>query len=455
MIMTRRVSFLMANDAILAILALPVAFLIRFNEPLSLESLMGMGALRVFIFVFILVFVSFFVEIYKYQREVANTGIAVRIILSIGLSFVILSTLYYSAPISMYGRGVLVLALVAFGLLQFLFHSCYRMCGRIEGFAKRILILGTGPLACQMGNIIPVNNRNYVLSGYVSCSEEPAHVPSETILETGGDLYETIKREKADKIVVSLSERRGIFPLREILACKLSGIEVVDAPSFYEQMTGKLLLENITPSWFIFSDGFRVTTLSSIIKRIMDVFCSSIGILLTLPFFPFIIIAIKLDSPGPVFFRQVRVGEREKNFVLYKFRTMGVDAETGTGAVWAQEKDPRVTRVGSFFRKSRIDEIPQLFNVLMGDMSMVGPRPERPEFVEKLKTLIPYYSERHFVKPGATGWAQIRYSYGASVEDSLEKLRYDLYYIKNLSLNLDVMIIIETIKVVLFRRGGR
>ena len=174
-----------------------------------------------------------------------------------------------------------------------------------------------------------------------------------------------------------------------------------------------------------------------------------------LPFIPLIALAIKLDSPGPIFFRQLRVGEREKNFILYKFRTMLDDAENGTGAIWAQEKDPRVTRVGNFFRKSRIDEIPQLFNVLMGDMSLVGPRPERPEFIDKLKKVIPYYSERHFVKPGVTGWAQVRYPYGASVEDALEKLRYDLYYIKNLSITFDLMIILETVNVVLFRRGGR
>jgi sugar transferase (PEP-CTERM system associated) len=229
----------------------------------------------------------------------------------------------------------------------------------------------------------------------------------------------------------------------------------VDAPSFYEKMTGKLLLENITPSWFIFSDGFRITAHVRLVKRVSDVLFSLAGLILVLPFIPIIALAIRLDSPGPVFFRQIRVGEREKNFLLYKFRTMRQDAEKGSGAVWAQERDPRITRLGNFLRKSRIDEIPQLFNVLMGDMSLVGPRPERPEFIEKLKEVIPYYSERHFVKPGVTGWAQVRYPYGASIEDALEKLRYDLYYIKNLTISFDLMIILETVKVVLFRRGGR
>lgn len=237
------------------------------------------------------------------------------------------------------------------------------------------------------------------------------------------------------------------------MACKLNGVEVIDAPSFYEQVTGKLLLEGINPSWIIFSDGFKVRTWHRIAKRITDILCALIGILATLPLLPFILLAIRLDSPGPFFYGQERVGEKEKNFVLYKFRTMRADAESETGAVWAQENDSRITRVGSILRKSRIDELPQFINVLRGDMSMVGPRPERPEFVGKLKEVIPYYSERHFVKPGVTGWAQVRYPYGASVEDALEKLRYDLYYIKHISLTFDLMIILETVQVVLFRRG--
>jgi sugar transferase (PEP-CTERM system associated) len=230
---------------------------------------------------------------------------------------------------------------------------------------------------------------------------------------------------------------------------------VVDAPSFYEHVTGKLFLEGINPSWIIFSDGFKVSRVRKVLKRGMDVLFATVGIILTISFLPLIALAIKLDSSGPVFYRQERVGEKERNFFLYKFRTMRADAESGTGAVWAQKNDLRVTRLGAFFRKSRIDELPQFFNILRGDMSMVGPRPERPEFVDKLKEIIPYYSERHFVKPGVTGWAQVSYPYGASVEDAMEKLRFDLYYIKNISLTFDLMIILETIQVVLFRKGAR
>ena len=215
------------------------------------------------------------------------------------------------------------------------------------------------------------------------------------------------------------------------------------------------MLESITPNWLIFSQGFHRTSLFSFCKRIVDIALSVTGLVLTLPFFPLIALAIKLDSNGPVFFRQLRVGNREKQFVLYKFRSMRQDAELGSGAVWAEKNDPRVTAFGSFLRNSRIDEIPQLINVLKGNMSFVGPRPERPEFVEKLKQIIPYYSKRHFIRPGLTGWAQVRYPYGASVEDAVEKLRYDLYYVKNITPFLDTLIFFETIKVVLFGRGVR
>jgi sugar transferase (PEP-CTERM system associated) len=243
--------------------------------------------------------------------------------------------------------------------------------------------------------------------------------------------------------------------VRDIFFCKLEGIEVVDAPSFYEEMTGKLLLEAMRPSWLIFCDGFRVTPFRRMYKRAFDIGTVLIGLVLSLPFLPFIAVAIALDSEGPIFFRQTRVGEGEQPFELIKFRTMRKDAENGTGAVWAQKDDARVTRVGKFLRKARLDEFPQLWNVLRGDMSLIGPRPERPEFVNKLKMIIPYYSERHVVKPGITGWAQIKYPYGASVLDAIEKLQFDLFYIKNMTPLLDLLIVVETIKVMLFGRGGR
>jgi sugar transferase (PEP-CTERM system associated) len=448
----KRTILLVSADVLSAFIAWTVALSFSSGMNMNVENVITFGVTKVVMFVAAMVFMSFLVEIYKRHRDLSTREIAARILYSVAISFFIISPVCHAIDVP---AGKLSFALVTFGLLQFLSHAVYRIVVKFRGFARKILIIGVGPLAGHMGDIIPTTDDNYVLSGYVRCPEELAHVPAETILGTTEGLFETVQREKADKIVVSLSERRGVFPFRDVMNCKLSGIEVVDAPSFYEQMTGKLLLESIRPSWFIFSEGFRITALSRVIKRIMDACCAITGIVITLPFLPLIALAIKLDSPGPILFRQTRVGENEKSFNLYKFRSMGVDAEKGTGAVWAREHDPRVTRLGSFLRKSRIDELPQLFNVLRGDMSLVGPRPERPEFVEQLKEAIPYYSERHVVKPGVTGWAQVKYQYGASVEDALEKLRYDLYYIKNISIFLDLMIIFETVKVVLFRRGGR
>jgi sugar transferase (PEP-CTERM system associated) len=220
-------------------------------------------------------------------------------------------------------------------------------------------------------------------------------------------------------------------------------------------VAGKLLVENIQPSWFIYSSGFRNTPFRRFFKRIPDVVWSLLSILLALPLFPLVALAVKLDSPGPVLFKQQRVGEGGRDFSIFKFRTMGQDAEKTTGAVWATENDPRITRLGGILRKTRLDEIPQLFNVLRGEMSFVGPRPERSEFVTQLSETIPYYNKRHFIQPGVTGWAQICYPYGASAEDALEKLRYDLYYIKNYSILLDLSILLETVKTVIYGRGGR
>src|SRR6185369_12367934 len=276
--------------------------------------------------------------------------------------------------------------------------------------------LGTGDMACQLGGLLTSQSGAFTLAGFLECGErgqgpvetvhEP-HVFRAQILEKEGELLQTARKHKVSLIVVALNERRGVLPLQEMMRCKLDGIEVVDAPTFYEIVQGKLMLEEMTPSWIIFSRGFHRTALINVYKRCIDILLSLVGIAVSAPFFPFIVLAIKLDTKGPVFFRQVRVGSGEKQFVLYKFRSMGQDAERN-GAVWAVKNDARVTRVGRILRNSRIDEIPQLYNVLRGDMSFIGPRPERPEFVEKLKKDIYYYSKRHTIKPGLTGWAQVR-----------------------------------------------
>jgi sugar transferase (PEP-CTERM system associated) len=339
-------------------------------------------------------------------------------------------------------------------VLEFFFVKFYHA---IMGTGKRVLVVGDGLLAELMEEFVAASQGRYVFLGRVSCpstqcsttgSDNPDHEDFKA-----GRLLRLAQNFMADKVVVSLAERRGFFPVEELLNCKLAGIQVVDAPSFYESATRKLLIENITPSWFIFSHGFKVTWWLRLCKRTLDIMASFFGLLILSPIIPIIALAIKLDSPGPVLFCQKRVGEGDRDFTLMKFRSMRQDAEAATGAVWSQENDPRITKVGNFLRCTRLDEIPQLVNILRGDMSLVGPRPERPEFVNKLKERIPYYSERHYVKPGLTGWAQVCYPYGSSVEDAIEKLRYDLYYIKNISILLDFYIIFKTFSVVLLGKG--
>jgi len=444
----------MFGDALFAVLALYVAFCFRCGTLAHLHEVLGQEG-KSFIFVGVLVFSSYLLEIYDKEKSSAKKVMLLKICAALAVSVSMLSALYFMMPDVMFGRGVFLLSLCVFGVLQFLWHSGLGVYSRIPGMAKRVLILGTGPLAKHIGEVIASTNHRHVLSGYVRLANEPADVPVSAIVGDGDGLAETIKEKRVQKLVVSLSERRGIFPVRDVLDCKFSGVEVIDAPSFYEEVTGKLLIENINPSSFIFCQGLKLNASLRVYKRAFDIFFSVIGLFLALAVMPLIALMIKIDSPGPVFFGQIRVGARERRFILYKFRTMRQDAEDRVGAVWARKDDPRITRIGRLLRKTRLDEIPQLYNVFRGDMSFIGPRPERPEFTEKLKEVIPYYSERHCLKPGITGWAQVRYPYGASIEDTLEKLRYDLFYIKNVSIFLDLLIILETIKVVIFGKGGR
>ena len=267
-------------------------------------------------------------------------------------------------------------------------------------------------------------------------------------------IFSIVKAGGVDRIIVALDERRGKFPLEQLLACRLKGVPVDDGMAFTEQLAGKLSVENLHPSFLIFSDGFKSSEIFKRVKRGIDILASLVALTLFFPITLLISLAIRLDSKGPVIYEQERVGEDEKIFRLLKFRSMRVDAEASV-PVWASVDDPRITRVGRVIRKLRLDEIPQMINVLKGEMSFVGPRPERHFFVKELEKEVPYYSQRHVIKPGITGWAQIMYRYGASKEDALQKLKYDLYYIKHMSITLDLMIIFETVKIVLLGKGAR
>jgi sugar transferase (PEP-CTERM system associated) len=453
--MSTPVFTLIMGDVLNALFAFYIAFSLRFGEIPITHRFFGADGTRLLIFVVVLLFVSFLLELYDLEKNLGKRDIFARLPMVLAISFFILSALYYSMPVLFMGRGLLFIAIALFILLQLLWHIIHKSGFDRLKYSNKVLILGTGELACQIGKLISSSNSSYALAGYLGNQSEPATVSSDSIIGPARKVLETAETEKAQKIVVSVSERRGGLPLQELLECKFSGIDIVDAPSFYEQLTGKILLENITGGWFVFSKGFKRTLFLRLFKKIGDKVIAVTMLVAALPIIFLIALLIRISSPGPVLFRQVRVGEREKRFVLYKFRTMRTDAEDSTGAVWAQKNDPRVTALGGFLRKTRLDEIPQLYNVLKGDMCFIGPRPERPEFIEQLKQIIPFYSERHFVKPGLTGWAQVKYSYGASIDDAIEKLRYDLYYIKNMSVHLDILILLETVKVVLFGRGGR
>lgn len=324
-------------------------------------------------------------------------------------------------------------------------------------FRRRVIVFGGGQRATSIAALRRrVDQRGFKLLGFVAAEGEPATVAADRMLPTGRSLVELARELEADEIVVAMDDRRRSFPIADLLECRFDGIEVTELVTFLERETGKVHLDVLNPSWLIFGAGFRRDHLRLASERALDLFACVVLLLLVWPFMLLTAVAIMLEDGinAPVFYRQTRVGFRGKNFQVVKFRSMRVDAEKA-GAQWAQANDTRVTRVGAIIRKLRIDELPQLLNVLRGDMSFVGPRPERPEFVANLSAQIPYYQERHFVKPGITGWAQVCYPYGASEIDAAEKLQYDLYYVKNHSLLFDIMILLQTAEVVVLGKGAR
>ena len=421
----------------------------NFEDPLSIGAILFIG---------VALLVSYLMEVYTLDRRCKKWKIFINCLRAGGGIFFTLLLVSYLSELVGNTRWVFLLASGLFFTYQFLWHAFSAFAVQSPRFCQRVLILGVGSLARQLGEMICTDNRLFNLAGFIKCSNNESDgertITEELLVPMDTDLLSTARKVKADIIVVAIAEKRGVLPLQQMMQCKLEGIQVVDAPTFYEINMEKLMLEEITPGWIVFSNGFNRSKRINIYKRCFDVALSTIGLFLSIPLLPIIAVAIAFDSAGPVFFQQVRVGNGEKTFTLYKFRSMTLDAEKN-GAVWAMKNDVRVTRVGRFLRDYRIDEIPQLYNVFMGDMSFIGPRPERPEFVQSLKKDIFYYSKRHTIKPGITGWAQVRYPYGATVEDAIEKLRYDLYYIKNLSFSLDSQILFETMKLVILGKGGR
>ena len=340
-------------------------------------------------------------------------------------------------------------ALSVFVVAVLTWRLAFNSLSRDPHLEERILILGTGPAARMLAQQIGMRQDfGYRLVGFVDDRGDRPLVRRHDILGDVHDIGRLVAERQVTRIVVSLADRRGSLPIEELLRAKLSGVRVEDATTTYERLTGKILLDDLKPSWLIFSRRIPGIASDPDHQATLDLGLSAIGFVLAMPLMVLAAVAIRFDSRGPVLYSQDRVGENGRVFTLYKFRSMRMDAEPGT-PVWADDKDTRVTRVGRFLRVIRLDELPQLWNVIRGDMSFVGPRPERPYFVEQLAAVIPFYQERHAVKPGVTGWAQVKYRYGSSVEDAIEKLRYDLYYIKHLSVFFDLTIVIDTVKVIL------
>jgi sugar transferase (PEP-CTERM system associated) len=391
----------------------------------------------------------------RYVRVLMNIAIA------LGVATVALSILFYVVPALQLGRGVF---LVDVSLAAVLISSWRLLVAWSAGHPQltvreRVLILGSGDQAIELARAtLERRDSGFHIVGFVDNKPELVgkSLINPAVVGLTDNIVGLIDQYQVDRIVVAVEDRRGKFPIEELLSLSLSGrVAVEESARYYERLTGKIASEMLRPSWLIFSRGNRFTDFEQHVRRLFNAGLAAVGLVLSLPIMLLTALAVKLDSRGPIFYIQERVGKNGRIFKIIKFRSMKVEAEAKSGPVWAEEDDPRVTRVGRVIRKLRFDELPQFINVLRGDMNFVGPRPERPVFVEQLSEIVPYYSQRHVVKPGLTGWAQIKYPYGASVEDAIEKLRYDLYYIKNQSLLLDPIIVFETIKIVLFGRGGR
>ena len=400
----------------------------------------------------------YFLDLYEDPRLSADLReLFARILQALGASALLLAAIYMIVPALILGRGVFAISALLVGLAVVGWRLAFAWCARRVGPRERLLLVGTNPAAVALARELHERREDLGVQIVGFIDPDPARVGEPVInpgvIGTIEDIPAIVRARAVDRVVVSLADARGRLPMDKLLEMKLAGVTFDHLASVYEEYVGKIAVENLRPSWLIFSAGFRKTRVLLVIKRLVDIAVAFIGLVLAAPILALLAIAVKLSSPGPVLYRQARVGQHGRIFHVYKLRSMRADAEAGTGAVWARRNDDRVTPIGRWMRRTRLDEIPQLWNVLAGNMSFVGPRPERPEFVRLLTERIPFYGQRHVVKPGLTGWAQVRYTYGASVEDTIEKLQYDLYYIKNLSIPFDLFIIFETVKTVIKGAG--
>jgi sugar transferase (PEP-CTERM system associated) len=409
------------------------------------------GYFKIFGVTVLVLLCSHWLDLYDTARLNTKGELYFRLLMVPGVLAFVLAGVAYVRPDYLLGSGSSAVGLLILTVALFGWRLGFAWLVQLPILVERVYVLGTGEraqrvvLGLRQNPEIGVEIASWTgkMEGAVTRDSVAAH------------LMEVVHRQRVHRVIVAMPDRRGTIPMPELLQLRMRGVKIEEATSWLEKISGKIEVENLYPSWLVFGEGFRRSTAFIMVRRAVSITISLTGLVLALPLFPLIMLAIRLDSKGPVFYTQTRVGKAGRIFKVVKFRTMRLDAEAASGPQWAGDNDPRVTRVGRFLRSSRLDEIPQLWCVLKGDMAFVGPRPERPEFIEWLSKEIPYYGVRHMVRPGLTGWAQVKYKYGSTVEDSREKLQYDLFYIKNASIGLDLLIMFLTVKTVLLRRGAQ
>ena len=446
---------LAALDAVILYVSITIGLLVSYSSITSIFHNDFDVLTKEFIFISINLLMMFSMGLYQRQYLTSTFDLLSRITVALGLAFVVLTILFYLLPFTRIWISALAPSMVLAAIGGIASRALFLRLAVLSSFKHRILVLGTGRQAERIEQIDndSLTNRFFCV-GFVEMGRSSGMVAPSKVLPSS-DLIGLCKRTKADVIVLALDERRGVLPIESLLSLRLKGVRVLDISSFLEQETGRLEIESMRPSWLALSDTGPKGRIERAIKRGFDIVVALALLIGALPVTIPTVIAIFAEDRGPIFYRQERVGLGGRQFKLLKFRSMQVDAERDGIARWAALNDPRVTIVGNVIRKLRIDEIPQVYNVLRGEMSFVGPRPERLSIVNQLAQDIPFYQYRHSVKPGITGWAQINYPYGASVQDAIEKLKYDLYYIKNYSLFLDLVILAQTLRVVLWPQGAR
>ncbi len=456
---TRRSAALVACESVLIVGAVAVAVYLRFGEWSAMALAEDHRLWKAILIAFVVQSALYYADLYDLKRVADRRELFVGLVQALGAASFVLAAIYYWFPDLIIGRGIFMIAAVLILLVVAGWRLAFEWLSGRVGPRERLLLVGTNQVAVDLASELFQRRQELGVEivGFVDAdpSKVGAAVLNPGVIGTIEDIPSIVRARGVDRVVVSLVDARGKLPMEKLLDMKLDGVTFDHLPSVYEEYTGKIAVENLRPSWLIFSAGFKKSRTLAMSKRSLDVVLASIGLVVGLPLMAIIALAVRLSSPGPILYRQRRVGLRGHIFQVYKFRTMRDDAEAATGPVWAaKDGDARVTPIGRTLRRTRLDELPQLWNILIGEMSFVGPRPERPEFVKDLTRDIPYYGQRHVVRPGLTGWAQVRYTYGASTEDALQKLQYDLYYIKNLSIGLDLYIMFETIKTVVLQRGA-